>query len=160
MSSVVFRQKNILMKRARGDDEEGGNSKIFNLDPEVGTLDDGNSEASLICTLPPCNKSPVKFRNNEDFESHYRSLHCMNCSECKKIFPSEHILNLHIIENHDSISLTRKSRGEKIYQCLIESCDRVCSTEWKRKRHLIDKHEYPPNFYFGVIKYGLSKSNR
>jgi hypothetical protein len=145
------------MKRGREDDEERGERKIYNIDSnQVNVEEDGSC---LVCMLPPCNKRPTRFRTNDEFETHYYQLHCMNCSQCGRMFPSEHILNLHITENHDSFSQARKARGDKIYGCMLESCDRFCSEEWKRRRHVIDKHGYPPNFHFGVVKHGLSKKN-
>lgn len=147
----------LYMKRGREDDDERGGGKVYNVDSsQAGVEEDGSC---LVCMLPPCNKQPTRFRTNEQFESHYYQLHCMNCSECGRLFPSENILNLHITENHDSFAQARKARGERIYGCLIESCDRFCSEEWKRRRHVIDKHGYPPNFHFGVVKFGLSKKS-
>ncbi|ANB14357.1 hypothetical protein AWJ20_5328 [Sugiyamaella lignohabitans] len=44
------------------------------------------------------------------------------------------------------------------YGCLVEGCDRFCSTAQKRRRHVIDKHGYPPQFDFKIIEYGLSRN--
>jgi len=35
------------------------------------------------------------------------------CLECRRNFPTEHFLNLHIEENHDALVSVRRERGEK-----------------------------------------------
>jgi len=41
------------------------------------------------------------------------------------------------------------------YSCFVEDCERKCSTPQKRRMHLVDKHGYPRNFFFGVTKDGI-----
>ena len=41
------------------------------------------------------------------------------------------------------------------YSCFVEGCERKCLTYQKRRLHLIDKHIYPKNFFFGVTKDGI-----
>jgi hypothetical protein len=43
----------------------------------------------------------------------------------------------------DPLSQIKYERGDKIFGCFVEGCDRMCSTPSKRKRHLIDKHCFP-----------------
>jgi hypothetical protein len=35
------------------------------------------------------------------------------CSECSKNFPTGHLLNLHIEENHDPLAAAMRARGDK-----------------------------------------------
>lgn len=37
----------------------------------------------------------------------------------------------------------------------MEDCERKCGTPQKRRRHLIDKHRYPRNYFFAVTKVGI-----
>lgn len=37
----------------------------------------------------------------------------------------------------------------------MEGCDRKCATAEKRRRHLIDKHMYPKNFFFAITRSGI-----
>lgn len=37
----------------------------------------------------------------------------------------------------------------------MEDCERKCATPDKRRRHLIDKHMYPRNFFFAVTRDGI-----
>lgn len=44
---------------------------------------------------------------------HYQQAHVNRCSMCSKNFPTAHFLNLHIEENHDSLVVAMRARGEK-----------------------------------------------
>lgn len=115
----------------------------------------------MHCSLPPHHQT-LSFTSYEDYEVHYRQAHVNRCSQCSKNFPTDHYLNLHIEENHDSLAVARRERGDKTvsealnaessewpcanfvqYGCFIETCDRKCSTPQKRRLHLIDKHMFP-----------------
>lgn len=41
------------------------------------------------------------------------------------------------------------------YSCFVEGCERKCLTHQKRRMHLIDKHMYPKNYFFGITKDGI-----
>jgi hypothetical protein len=41
------------------------------------------------------------------------------------------------------------------YSCFVEGCERKCLTHQKRRMHLIDKHVYPKNYFFGITKDGI-----
>jgi hypothetical protein len=75
---------------------------------------EANSEAIEImrCSLPPHRQS-ISFASFEAYEVHYAKAHVNRCSECRKNFPTEHFLSLHIEENHDPLNEVRKARGEK-----------------------------------------------
>ena len=130
---------------------------------------EANSEVIEVmrCSLPP-HRQAISFASFEAYEVHYAKAHVNRCSECRKNFPTEHFLSLHIGENHDPLNEVRKARGEKTvsintagtffffflgetsglygllqYACFVEDCGRKCSTPQKRRMHLIDKHMFP-----------------
>ncbi|KZF22542.1 hypothetical protein L228DRAFT_267938 [Xylona heveae TC161] len=123
-------------------------------------LDNGNDSREekvvMRCSLPP-HREALPFVSYEEFEIHYAKFHANRCVECRKNFPSEHFLGLHISENHDPLNEARKARGEKTYGCFVVDCDRKCSSLQKRRLHLIDKHMFPKNYDFRVIDTGIDK---
>ncbi|KAK9470280.1 zinc finger protein-like protein [Dipodascopsis tothii] len=112
----------------------------------------------MTCSLPPrCVRQPTTFYSLGAFEAHYRQQHEMHCHSCARVFPSERILELHITEHHDPIAEVRRERGDKIYACFVDGCDKVCADSGKRRRHLIDKHCFPREYMFGVVNHGLRR---
>ena len=65
----------------------------------------------MKCSLPP--HDLLNFCTFEDFEAHYKKVHAYRCSECRKNFPTEYFLGLHISENHDPLNEARRAKGEK-----------------------------------------------
>jgi hypothetical protein len=65
----------------------------------------------MKCLLPP--HDPLGFASYEEYDVHYQKMHTNRCSECQKNFPDEHILHLHISENHDPFVAARRERGEQ-----------------------------------------------
>ncbi|KAK4650514.1 hypothetical protein QC762_708200 [Podospora pseudocomata] len=127
-------------------------AKITELDPSLITTTKTNNP--MPCSLPP-HKEPITFSSYQEYESHYRNEHTNRCLECRKNFPSSHLLSLHISENHDAFIQVKRDKGERTYTCFVETCDKVCMTPQKRQMHLIAKHMYPKNFFFGVTRYGI-----
>lgn len=80
------------------DDEEDGD-------------DDADRAVAMKCALPP-HKEPVTFRSYGEYESHYNKFHTNRCLECRKNFPSEHLLGIHIEECHDPLVVVRRDKGE------------------------------------------------
>ena len=66
----------------------------------------------MKCSLPP--HQPLTFKSFEDYDVHYQKTHVNRCQECRKNFPDEHFLHLHIAENHDPFFAAKKERGEKM----------------------------------------------
>ncbi|KAK3692409.1 hypothetical protein B0T22DRAFT_12902 [Podospora appendiculata] len=126
--------------------------KIVELDPAGSDNDSGGVE--MRCSMPP-HKEPLVFSTYEEYEAHYNSTHTNRCVECRKNFPSAHLLGLHIEENHDAFSAVRRDKGEHTYSCFVEGCKRKCLTPQKRRMHLIDKHMYPKNFFFAITRDGI-----
>ena len=89
--------------------ELASSSKIIHLDPESGEV---QPASEMMCSLPP-HRQTLSFATYEEYEVHYLKAHTNRCTECLKNFPTEHFLNLHIEENHDSLVSVRKERGEK-----------------------------------------------
>lgn len=178
------------MKRSREPDEDLDSdsdanvelrpvTKITELDADVVGADDSqhqprDSPAAMRCHLPP-HKDPVTFRTYTDYEAHYNKYHTNRCLECRKNFPSEHLLGVHIEEFHDPLVVVRRDKGEHTvsargsreslsrlrltyptqYSCFVEGCERKCLTHQKRRMHMIDKHMYPKNYFFAVTKEGI-----
>lgn len=145
-------------------------SKYLQVTPE-------RSRAAVMkCSLPPHHET-LAFSTFEEFEIHYSKFHANRCSECRRNFPTEHFLGLHIEENHDPLNEARRAKGEKTvwhilyadwsfyqradhfpqYRCFVEDCDKVCSTTHKRRMHLIDKHIFPKNYDFLIVNTGVDK---
>lgn len=83
-------------------------SKIVGLDP-FATL---NKNIEMRCSLPP-HKEPLHFRSYEDYETHYRKAHSNRCIECRKNFPSAHLLSVHAEEMHDPFAQVLREKGER-----------------------------------------------
>ncbi|KAL7270236.1 hypothetical protein RUND412_007066 [Rhizina undulata] len=112
------------------------------------------SPAVITCRLPPqCDARP--FKSHEEFEAHYLQVHTNRCAECHRNFPSRWFLDVHIREHHDPFNQLKKERGENIFGCFVEGCDRMCSTPHKRRMHLIDKHHFPKEYNWGIITHGI-----
>ena len=66
----------------------------------------------MKCSLAP-HPETIVFNTFEEFEVHYAQIHTNRCSECRKNFPTEHFLGLHISENHDPLVAARRAKEEK-----------------------------------------------
>lgn len=73
---------------------------------------EAQTQQIMRCSLQP-HKETLTFSTYDDYESHYLKTHVNRCSECGKNFPTQHILDIHIEENHDPLILARRDRGEK-----------------------------------------------
>ena len=40
---------------------------------------------------------------SHSYEAHYNSLHRHCCQNCQRSFPSTHLLEIHVLENHDTL---------------------------------------------------------
>ncbi|XP_072533101.1 zinc finger protein 511 isoform X2 [Salminus brasiliensis] len=91
------------------------------------------------------------FDTLEGYEHHYNSLHRHVCSNCKRSFPSNRLLDIHILEWHDSLFQVMAEK-QCMYQCLVEGCGLKFQTSKERKDHLITAHSYPSDFRFDRSK--------
>ncbi|KAF1835821.1 hypothetical protein BDW02DRAFT_617714 [Decorospora gaudefroyi] len=126
--------------------------KIVHVDANSAVSD---QPAVMKCSLPP--HEPLTFASFEEHEVHYRKMHLNRCRECQKNFPDQHFLHLHIAEYHDPINAAKRDQGERTYACLLPDCDRLCSTPQKRRLHCIDKHQFPREYDFIVVKDGIDR---
>ncbi|KAL8855161.1 MAG: hypothetical protein Q9221_000067 [Calogaya cf. arnoldii] len=111
---------------------------------------------AMKCSLAP-HPETITFTTFNEFEVHYAQVHTNRCSECRKNFPTEHFLGLHISENHDPLVAARKAKEEKTYRCFVEDCDKICSTAHKRRMHLQAKHFFPKDYDYFIINDGIDK---
>ncbi|XP_053306610.1 zinc finger protein 511 [Spea bombifrons] len=105
------------------------------------------------CQTPGCSQL---FGTLESYERHYNALHRNVCSACKRSFPSARLLDIHILEWHDSLFQVMAEKTN-MYQCLVEGCAEKFKTGNERRDHLIETHLYPPDFRFDRPKKGKSK---
>lgn len=110
-------------------------------------------KTGLFCSLPP--HKLIAFASYPEYESHYHASHTNCCRDCKRNFPSNHFLDLHLAENHDPIVATKRDHGEKTYCCFVEGCDKICADWKKRRSHLVDKHGFPKNYDFFIVNAGI-----
>lgn len=79
----------------------------------------------MHCSLPP-HRETLSFASYEEYEVHYLQSHVNRCSECSRNFPTGHLLNLHIEENHDPLAAARRARGEKTVSLTPSSFQLMC----------------------------------
>ncbi|NXH15428.1 ZN511 protein, partial [Bucco capensis] len=91
------------------------------------------------------------FDTLEGYEHHYNTLHRNVCSFCKRSFPSGHLLDIHILEWHDSL-FQIMSEKQNMYKCLVEGCVEKFKSSKDRKDHLVTIHLYPADFRFDKPK--------
>lgn len=92
-------------------------AKITYLDSAVEDGDDDADSKSghavaMKCSLPPHQDPPLLFKSYADYEIHYSQTHTNRCLECRKNFPTDHLLGIHIEECHDSLIRVRRDKGE------------------------------------------------
>jgi len=108
------------------------------------------------CNAPGCFQT---FNQVYESEAHYRAVHVFSCSVCKKSLPSNHLLELHIQENHDSFfSLLCERKAS--YECFLPTCDNKFWNSSERRDHAISSHDFPPDFRFDEAKNTASGSRR
>lgn len=96
------------------------------------------------CDVPNCKEW---FSSLLSYEAHYNSLHRHCCQNCQRSFPSTHLLEIHVLENHDTLFGMLATR-KNLYRCLVESCPDRFSSDNERKDHLVSFHKYPADFRF------------
>ncbi|KAK4997856.1 hypothetical protein LTR66_002816 [Elasticomyces elasticus] len=144
-----------MVKRKRSREDSSPSSSSSTNYASLGTSE--LPTTIMRCSLPP--HEPLDFGTYKDYEVHYKQTHSNRCLECGNNFPTNHYLNLHIAENHDPLNQARRERGDKIYACFVEDCDRMCSTWRQRRMHLLDKHGFPRNYDVLIINDGLGQRN-
>ncbi|XP_038066112.1 zinc finger protein 511-like isoform X2 [Patiria miniata] len=102
------------------------------------------------CHVIGCGQS---FTTVQSYEIHYNGAHRNICRDCRRSYPSNHLLDIHILESHDSLFEVMAQR-QPMYQCLVESCQEKFNNSQNRREHLIKQHHYPADFRF---QKGISK---
>lgn len=63
----------------------------------------------------------------EDYQHHYHMMHGNTCSFCNRAFPSGHLLDVHILEWHDSLFQILAQRQDMVG---VDYTGHICSGEW------------------------------
>uniref|UniRef100_A0A8C6ZCZ0 Zinc finger protein 511 n=1 Tax=Nothoprocta perdicaria TaxID=30464 RepID=A0A8C6ZCZ0_NOTPE len=104
--------------------------------------------SEFSCHLPGCCQL---FDTLEGYEHHYNALHRNACACCKRSFPSAHLLDIHVLEWHDSLFQVLAEK-HNMYKCLVEGCAEKFKSSQDRKEHLVSTHLYPADFRFDKPK--------
>ncbi|KAF2076454.1 hypothetical protein CYY_002257 [Polysphondylium violaceum] len=110
---------------------------------------ENNTEKKIFMSCE-CGKG---FYSMLEYENHYYSIHKNHCTICKnKSFPNNKLLECHLLETHDTRMFDLLSLKRKMFECLVEGCERRFWTDHTRRLHLIDYHKYPNTFTFHTKK--------
>ncbi len=82
-------------------DSAASRSKIVEIDP-------GDEAANMACLL---HKEKMTFASYSEYESHYNKEHVNRCFDCRKNFPSSHLLGVHIEDCHDPLVAVKPEKG-------------------------------------------------
>ncbi|XP_041999412.1 zinc finger protein 511-like [Salvia splendens] len=111
---------------------------------QIQSMEDwGSSE--VYCPIVGCGAHLLSL---EDFEDHYIARHMASCSVCSQVYPTSHLLSIHVSEAHDSFFQAKVARGYAMYECLVEGCDAKLKSYKNRQQHMVDKHKFPSSFEF------------
>ncbi|KAK3090652.1 hypothetical protein FSP39_013403 [Pinctada imbricata] len=127
-------------------------------DNDADLFEEGNIMCCLATKLIPVeDKQELMESATQSYEVHYNSCHRNKCNECKRNFPSSHLLDIHIQEWHDAMFELMAAK-QPMFHCLLESCNDRFSDSEARRSHMIKTHRYPSNFRFYQKK--PSKTNK
>ncbi|CAG9559312.1 unnamed protein product [Danaus chrysippus] len=117
--------------------------------PRLGVYDVDDEELchSIIqtsCAVPGCKYTTDSLL---DFENHYNATHRYSCSQCKKVLPSPHLLDLHVQEKHDSFFAVMALKKPS-YCCYIEDCKEKFQNADDRMDHCTKVHKLPKDFRY------------
>ncbi|GAA95074.1 uncharacterized protein L969DRAFT_95952 [Mixia osmundae IAM 14324] len=135
-------------RRASDDDEEpaSDHDKLARASPV--------QAQTYFCMVPSCGvRTPF---GSAELASHHRQRHAHICHECRKTFPDEHFLSLHLTERHDTMTMLKRERGDKTFACFQAACKHVSQTPKQREVHLIEEHQYPRDFLFSLPLRGMA----
>ncbi|GAB4847991.1 hypothetical protein Ancab_002652 [Ancistrocladus abbreviatus] len=99
----------------------------------------------FLCPIAGCG---ARLSSLQCFEDHYNARHTAVCSVCSRMYPTSHLLSIHVSEAHDSFFQSKVARGFAMYECLVESCGLKFKTYKSRQQHLVDRHKFPVSFEF------------
>ncbi|GAB5354026.1 hypothetical protein AAMO2058_000084400 [Amorphochlora amoebiformis] len=119
--------------------------KQWLLDLPSGCQSFAPADQEIVCREGGCR---MVCRGIEAFEMHYETAHRHKCGVCKRSFPNERYLSLHVSERHDSFFQLQVEAGNKMFECLVESCKRRFGSRRARRAHLSAVHTFPQRFRF------------
>ncbi|XP_071484131.1 uncharacterized protein [Diadema antillarum] len=108
------------------------------------TDDDSASCAEFRCHVVGCEQS---FSSTRDYEEHYGVCHRFVCRYCRRFYPTDRLLGIHLEESHDSL-FSLLAAKQPMYRCLEESCGQSFMEAGQRREHLVHCHGYHANFQF------------
>ncbi|XP_050712769.1 zinc finger protein 511-like isoform X2 [Eriocheir sinensis] len=100
----------------------------------------------IVCSVGGCKKT---FTTVAEHAAHQRSCHQHVCSTCKHSFPTHHLLDLHLLEVHDTL-FQLMAEKKMMYQCLLETCSEKFKNPTERHIHCIELHRFPSNFRYDM----------
>lgn len=122
----------------------------------IGEVEKKAKVSEFQCQTAGCSQV---FDTLESYEHHYNSLHRNVCATCKRSFPSSRLLDIHILEWHDSLFEIMAEKSN-MFQCLVEGCVEKFKTSGERKDHLVRTHLYPSDFRFDKPKKAMNKKKQ
>jgi len=105
---------------------------------------DSSDAEEFLCGEHGCQQT---FRSVAAFQRHYQQWHRHTCIQCKKAFPTDHLLELHIEESHDPFFEIQESK-KPMYRCYLPSCAQRFMTAAERKDHAIRQHDFPSDYRY------------
>ncbi|KAJ3178479.1 hypothetical protein HDU87_003553 [Geranomyces variabilis] len=117
-----------------------------------------SSQTVVRCTLSPYCTSLPPFCSESDYEEHYANHHIRVCVECSRVMPTARILDLHLMECHDSYFAAARERYD-MYECFVDGCPSRHRTSRHRDKHLVRVHRFPEDFYFLVVRNGQQRES-
>uniref|UniRef100_V9L9W6 Zinc finger protein 511 n=1 Tax=Callorhinchus milii TaxID=7868 RepID=V9L9W6_CALMI len=161
-SPFTFRSRRIRLDRDDELFEDGDIHRHLYLQDAITSVAEEVQRAKIsvfCCHIAGCSQL---FDTLENYEHHYNTFHRNVCSSCKRSFPSSHLLDIHILEWHDSLFQILAAK-QNMYQCLVESCMEKFKSYGDRRKHLVNVHSYPPDFRFDkqkITKRAHKKKNK
>ncbi|KAK3885714.1 hypothetical protein Pcinc_010100 [Petrolisthes cinctipes] len=110
-------------------------------------------EEGCQCSEMGCRRS---FTTLAELVSHQRACHNHACITCHLTLPSHHLLDLHILEEHDTL-FHLMAEKKPMYQCYLETCSEKFNNPTERKNHCIQQHKFPSSYRFDTSQKKLGK---
>ncbi|GAA5889171.1 hypothetical protein JCM8208_007791 [Rhodotorula glutinis] len=110
---------------------------------------------SFVCTAPPPHYEWAVAKGRYEGREHYVGSGEAKELVCGRVFPDDRFLQLHLAECHDELAQVRRERGEKIFACFQPDCRQLFATPKARRLHLVSKHAFPTQYFFGVTIWGV-----
>lgn len=103
--------------------------------------------SEFVCTVQGCHEV---FSTTAAYEAHFRSVHLHRCQQCRKVLPSDRLLQIHVAEVHDALFAVLAEK-QPMFECLVPGCGVVCASRRHRKNHLVEDHSYASTIRVGQL---------